>query len=213
MRYPFYFKSKQLCLAVEQGIRFEICYSAGILEQGEARRNFISNAGQLCKATKGRGVVVSSEAARALGIRGPWDVVNLCEGWGLGRERGMEAVGREARGVVVGAEMRKKNWRGVIDVVSGGAKPSAEEIERKKSQAQEGKKGKGKRNAEDDLVKEEAKKVEQPLSKRQMRKKAHEARMAAKEAAKDIVDTGKEADTTPKNPTADVSVVNGKDQG
>ncbi|KAL8955955.1 MAG: hypothetical protein Q9183_006470 [Haloplaca sp. 2 TL-2023] len=125
----------------------------------------------------------------------------------------MEAVGREARGVVVGAEMRKKSWRGVVDVVSGGAQPSAEEIERKKSQAQGGQKGKGKRNAEDDLVKNEAKKVEQPISKRQMRKQAHAARMAAKEAAKDTVDTGKEADTTPKNPTADVSMVDGHDQG
>ncbi|KAL8865928.1 MAG: hypothetical protein Q9174_006603 [Haloplaca sp. 1 TL-2023] len=127
----------------------------------------------------------------------------------------MEAVGREARGVVVSAGMRKKSWRGVIDVVSGGAKPSVEEEERKKSQAKGGQKGKGKRAAEDDLVKDEVKKVEQPLSKRQMRKQAHEARMAAKEAAKETVDGDKEDDTTLKEAeeTADVSMVNGNDQG
>ena len=85
-----------------------------------ARRNLISNATGLIRALRGKGVVVSSEARRALGVRGPWDVVNLCSVWGLGQEKGREAVGREARAVVVQAGMRRRGWRGVVEVVEGG---------------------------------------------------------------------------------------------
>ncbi|KAL8733527.1 MAG: hypothetical protein Q9181_003542, partial [Wetmoreana brouardii] len=66
IRYPFYFRQKTLLAAIERGIRFEICYGVGLLGSGEQRRNLISNATQLVRATKGRGVVVSSEAGRAL---------------------------------------------------------------------------------------------------------------------------------------------------
>ncbi len=56
--------------------------------------------------------MICSEAQRALACRGPWDVVNLGIGWGLGKERAVEALQREARGVVVGAEMRRRSYRG-----------------------------------------------------------------------------------------------------
>ncbi|KAL8778634.1 MAG: hypothetical protein Q9194_001891 [Teloschistes cf. exilis] len=176
IRYPFYFKHKPLLAAVDRGIRIEICYAVGILGTGDQRRNLISNATQLIRATRGRGVVVSSEASRALACRGPWDVVNLCQAWGLGRERGVEAIERESRAVVVGAEMRKKSFKGVVDVVFGGEKP----VEKKGAETET--KGKGqskgtqnlKRKAEDEGVRNEA---EKPLSKREMKRRAHKARM------------------------------------
>ncbi|KAL8663943.1 MAG: hypothetical protein Q9202_003492 [Teloschistes flavicans] len=178
IRYPFYFNLKHLLAAVDKGIRIEICYAVGILGTGDQRRNLISNATQLVRATRGRGVVVSSEASRALGCRGPWDVVNLCQAWGLGRERGVEAVGREGRAVVIGAEMRRSSFRGVVDVVFGGEKPA----EKKGGEAETKGKGKSKgtqtlkRKAEDEGVENEA---EKPLSKREMKRRAHKARMEA----------------------------------
>lgn len=99
--------------------------------------------------------MVSSEAMRALACRGPWDVVNLGVGWGMGKERAVEALQREARGVVVGAEMRRRSYRGVVDVVFGGEKP-VEEVEPK------GEKG-GKRKETEKVVKELKRKADESV--------------------------------------------------
>lgn len=120
----FYFKHTTLAAAIQRGIRFEICYASGVLAQdSSSRRNLISNATQLIRASKGRGIIISSEATKALGCRGPWDVVNLAAVWGLSQERGIEAVGREARALVAQATIKRRSFKGVIDIVYGGEKP------------------------------------------------------------------------------------------
>lgn len=59
------------------------------------------NAAGLVRATRGRGIVISSEARKAVGVRGPFDVINLATLWGLSQEKGREAVGDLSRTVVV----------------------------------------------------------------------------------------------------------------
>lgn len=122
-----------LSSALQRGIKFEICYAPGLLNSdgGASRRNLISNATQLIRATRGKGLIISSEAKRALGCRGPADVVNMAVLWSLGQERGMESICREARSVVVQAEMKRRSFRGVIDVVYGGEKPERRAFEGK----------------------------------------------------------------------------------
>ena len=145
-----------------------------------ARRNLISNATALVRATQGRGIVVSSEARSALACRGPWDVGNLAAGWGLGGERGREAVGREARGVVVRAEAMRGGWRGVVSVVDGGVR----EVAKGEGGATgKGKEKNGKRKAE--VVEEGRAEEEKPLSKREVKRRAKRARLeaAGREAA------------------------------
>ncbi|MCJ1384337.1 hypothetical protein MMC17_007453 [Xylographa soralifera] len=169
---------RTLALAVQNGIRFEICYTGAVLDNaaggGMARRHLISNATALVRATQGRGVVVSSEARSALACRGPWDVGNLAGGWGLGGERGREAVGREARGVVVRAEAMKGGWRGVVSVVAGGEREVGKE---EADGAGKEKEKNGKRKAE---VLEEGKgEEEKPVSKREMKRRAKRARQEA----------------------------------
>ncbi|KAK2804822.1 hypothetical protein FQN51_001464 [Onygenales sp. PD_10] len=137
-RLPFHFKFKTLSAAIARGVRFEICYGPGVTGSGgEARRNLIGNAMALVRATRGRGIIVSSEARRALGVRAPWDVVNLACVWGLSQERGREAVGEECRKVVALAKVKRGSWRGIVDVVYGGEK--REKVEGK--QKEKGKKG------------------------------------------------------------------------
>ncbi|MCJ1402614.1 hypothetical protein MMC11_005834 [Xylographa trunciseda] len=168
---------KTLALAVQNGLRFEICYAGGVLDAA-ARRNLISNATALVRATQGRGVVVSSEARGALGCRGPWDVGNLAAGWGLGGERGREAVGREARGVVVRAEGMRGGWRGVVDVIVGGER----EVGKGGVQGGGSEKGKGgKRKAE--VLEEGKEEVEKPVSKREMKRRAKKARQEGRGGA------------------------------
>ncbi|KAL2130400.1 hypothetical protein VTI74DRAFT_6528 [Chaetomium olivicolor] len=114
--------------AVQRGVRFEICYAQAFgnsnnnnnavgADAARQRANFIANVQGLIRATKGRGIVISSEARGALGLRGPADVVNLMAVWGLGPEKGFAALGEAARAVVVNEGIRRRGFRGVVDIV------------------------------------------------------------------------------------------------
>ncbi|OCT49237.1 putative ribonuclease P protein subunit 3 [Cladophialophora carrionii] len=121
-RLTYNIKFKTVSSALQRGIRFEICYAPAIQASGnsEARRNLISGATQLIRATRGRGIILSSEARNALSVRGPHDVINLAQIWGLGQERGKEALCEEAEKVVRLAAMKRTSFRGIIDVIDGG---------------------------------------------------------------------------------------------
>lgn len=195
-RFPFYFKQKTLSSALQRGIKIEICYAPAILESdGQARRNVISNATQLIRATRGKGLVISSEARRALSLRSPCDVINLACVWGLGQEKGVEAVGRQPRSAVVQAGMKRTGFRGVIDVVYGGEKPM--EIEKPVKDGNKASNSKNKRKAIV-LDDETDQSREKPVSKREQKRRAKKARdeAAALENGQD-----KEA-SLPNNDTA-----------
>ena len=178
-RHYYRFKHSTLSAAVQSGKKVELCYAPGISTADPvARRNLIQNAGELIRATRGgRGIIISSEAQNALGCRGPWDIINLAVIWGLGQERGHEAVSTEARKCVNAAKLKRSSYRGAIDVVYGGEKPE-KPVQRK----EESKAGQKRAALDED---------EQPgmtISNRQKRRLAHEARMkaAAEPKAKDV---------------------------
>ncbi|KAK2733254.1 RNase P subunit p30 [Colletotrichum kahawae] len=149
--FPFHFRPKPLMAAAARGVRFEVCYSQVLSAPGghgppdaRARALFISNLASLLRATKGRGVVVSSEARSALDLRAPADVVNLMAVWGLGSETGTEALGVNPRGVVANEGIKRTGFRGVVNVLEVGGR--AEDDAKKKA---EGKKdGKAKQGGE-----------------------------------------------------------------
>lgn len=138
-RLEYHFKMKMLSQAVERGIKIEICYAPGVLAtDSNARRNVISNATQLIRATRGRGLIVSSGAQQAVACRGPADIINLAAVWGLGQEKGKEAVSHLARSVVVSAQLKRNGFRGAVDVVYGGEKPEAKDKANQKGQNTQG---------------------------------------------------------------------------
>lgn len=181
-RFPFYFKYKMLSEAIRSGKRFELCYSQGLLGDSSARRNLISNATQLIRASRGRGLLISSEAKAAIGCRGPWDAINLATIWGLGQERGFEAMSKEARNVVVTAHLKRTGYRGVIDVVYGGEKPAT--VEKKDVQKVENAKGRqpaaanGQKRKAETLGSEGPELAEKPISKREAKRRAKQARIS-----------------------------------
>lgn len=190
VRLPFYFKFKMLSAAISRGVRLEICYGPGVTGSGlDARRNLIGNAMSLIRATRGRGIIVSSEARRALGLRAPWDVINLACVWGLSQERGKEAICEEARKVTALAKLKRTSWRGIIDVIHGVEKARPEETVQKSTDAAKSRGAtqpdpgadnlKRKASVTSELVMEEA---EKPLSKREMKRRAKKARLEARGA-------------------------------
>ena len=162
--------------AINRGIRIEICYAQGIGGDAGARRNFIGNLMGIIRATRGRGLVLSSECGRGvLGCRAPADVVNLMAVWGLGRERGEEGLGVNPRSVVVNEGLKRTSFRGVVDVVYGGER-EVEEVQAKKGDGNGvGKKGKRKADPAEDGT--------PVISKRQAKKMRMEALKADKNAS------------------------------
>jgi ribonuclease P/MRP protein subunit RPP1 len=199
VRLPFHFKYKQLSEAIRAGKRFEISYAQGVLGDSGQRRNLISNATQLIRASRGRGLIISSEAQAAVACRGPWDAVNLAAVWGLGQERGYEAVSKECRSVVVGARLKRTSYRGVVDIVYGGEKPAPPKkddvAEGKAKQAEKGQKRKAEVMEESgSSTPANGESGERPLSKRQMRRQAHQARLRAAEETGEAAERGDDKD-------------------
>ncbi|KAL8692531.1 MAG: hypothetical protein Q9218_002476 [Villophora microphyllina] len=108
--------------------------------------------------------------------------------------------------------MRKRSFRGVVDVVFGGKKP----VEEKRVDAE--KKGKGKNNAMQNLKRkvedadlEREKETDKPLSKREMKRRAHKARMEAAGGQEDK-DGKAVGDPSAAEENVDVPMVEGKDE-
>ncbi|OAA44667.1 RNase P subunit p30 [Beauveria brongniartii RCEF 3172] len=116
-RHPFHFRPKPCMAAVARGVRFEVCY-AQLLNAPDA------NVTNLLRATRGgRGVILSSEARTALGLRAPADVVNLLAVWGLPSDRGLEGLRALPRGVVVNEGLKRTGFRGIVDIVQTAEEP------------------------------------------------------------------------------------------
>ncbi|KAJ5232626.1 hypothetical protein N7468_005582 [Penicillium chermesinum] len=187
VRQPYHFKFKMLSAAVSRGIRIEICYGPGVTGSGlDARRNLIGNAMALIRATRGRGIIVSSEARRALSLRAPWDVINLTCVWGLSQEVGKEAICEEARKVTALAKLKRTSWRGIVDIVHGGESTKSENLAQKpqttnkrdtRSAEDHGSEGlKRKASTSSEVVPET---LEKPISKREQKRRAKKAKLEA----------------------------------
>ncbi|XP_034427468.1 ribonuclease P protein subunit p30 [Hippoglossus hippoglossus] len=103
---PFFFKRAPVSGAVDRGVVFEVSYSAAIRDS-TMRRYTIANAVCLMESCKGRNVILSSAAEKALELRGPYDVTNLGLLFGLSDKDSKEAVSSTCRSVLLHAETRK----------------------------------------------------------------------------------------------------------
>lgn len=115
--FPFHFRPRPCMAAVARGVRFELPYAQLLAADPRGRANFIANLSALVRATRGRGLVVSSEAASALALRAPADVVNLLAVWGLAPERALEGLRSVPRSILVNEAIKRNGFRGVVHVV------------------------------------------------------------------------------------------------
>lgn len=63
----------------------QICYAPALREE-TARRNLFANAMALTRATRGKGIIISSSARSAFELRGPYDVINMATLFGLSEQ-------------------------------------------------------------------------------------------------------------------------------
>ncbi|KAI0014968.1 hypothetical protein F4780DRAFT_787798, partial [Xylariomycetidae sp. FL0641] len=68
-----------------------------------------------------------SEARAALALRAPADVVNLLHVWGLPAERGTAGLAALPRSVVVNEGLKRRGFRGVVDVVAVAERPPGQQ--------------------------------------------------------------------------------------
>jgi len=72
----------------------------------------------IVRATRGRGILVSSEAKRTADLRGPYDVINLGTFWGMKQDVGMG----DGKRVVLHSEARRLTYKGAVQVLTGEVK-------------------------------------------------------------------------------------------
>ena len=117
-RLPFYLKRSTVGAALANGVVFEVEYSAATGDAGSGdakarRRNMISGAREILRATNARGVIFTSGAQQALGLRAPYDVMNLAAVMGMSAGAAKEALSSACHSLCLRAQTRQ-TFRGVI---------------------------------------------------------------------------------------------------
>ncbi|KAJ3292279.1 hypothetical protein HK104_005409 [Borealophlyctis nickersoniae] len=112
-RLPFFLKPPTINLAIQRGIFFEISYGAAIRDT-TARRHLITNAAALIRVTKGKNVIITSEAQRAMEVRGPYDVINLASVFSLNQALARNCISSNCRSLLYRAATRRETYRGVM---------------------------------------------------------------------------------------------------
>lgn len=166
-KFEKHFKFPMLGTAISRGIKIELCYGQAVLGDAVAKRNLISNATQLIRVSRGRGLIISSEAKTVLGLRAPSDIINLASVWGLGTERGKDAMSTHARSVVEHARLKRESFKGIVDVVYSGEVPEQQKDPKKDKVQSKEQKRKATQSLEGTPVSQSG---EEKVSKRQMKR-------------------------------------------
>ena len=103
-RLPFYIKSSSVSLAISKGIYFEISYAAAISDLN-ARKSLAINSKNLIRATKGKNIIISSNAQNAMQLRSPNDLMNLYSLFGLNPDKAKAALSKTCRSLLLQAGM------------------------------------------------------------------------------------------------------------
>lgn len=89
----------------------------------ESRKHLVANAAHIIRSSRGKAIVVSSEAYSPVVCRGPYDVVNLATTWGLDHMRARDSIDKIAQAVVKSGYLRSNSYKQVIQL---GKKRSSE---------------------------------------------------------------------------------------
>jgi len=88
-----------------------------------ARKTLISNAIQLVRATKQKNIIITSQAARAMQLRGPYDVANLGRLFGFSAAASKQAISSNIAAALVHGSVRRTAKGAVAVVMSASLGP------------------------------------------------------------------------------------------
>jgi len=116
-RLPFILKRSTVSAALANGVVFEITYGDALqtptnvegsgMDLTAARRNVFSGAREILRVTNGKGVILSSAARDALGLRAPYDVMNFAALMGLTPTAAKDAISATCKSLLVRAQTRQ----------------------------------------------------------------------------------------------------------
>ncbi|KAJ1854779.1 RNA-binding RNA processing protein rpp1 [Coemansia sp. RSA 1822] len=112
-RWNFVAKQKVVTQALALGVSLEIMYQPALAGE-KTRQQWVSNAAAVVRATRGRSVIWTSAARRALDLRAPYDVANLGEVLQLNGDLSKRALAANARAALMHAFTRSSTLRAVI---------------------------------------------------------------------------------------------------
>ncbi|GAA6016078.1 hypothetical protein JCM11491_000661 [Sporobolomyces phaffii] len=122
-RLPFPLKRGMISTLARSGVSFELILR-GITRQdlegeqpgesGKRRRNWISGAREVVRATEGKGVVISSGAKTASEMRGAQDLINLCSLIGMPPSPAKDALTVNPQRAIMRGLSLRQTYRGVI---------------------------------------------------------------------------------------------------
>lgn len=127
-RLPFHLKRSTVGAALSNGVVFEITYGAAIdakssslsskstsemPDLSDARRNLFSGAREILRVTNGKGVILSSQAMDAMGLRAPYDVMNLATLMGMSSHGAKDAISVSCQSLILRA-LTRQTFRGAL---------------------------------------------------------------------------------------------------
>lgn len=131
-RLPFFIKHKTICSAINKGIKFEINYSgvlsgsAGytadsnggsntlVASASQLRRNWFNNVLQLIRASRERGLIISSGANQPLQVRNYTEILTLLNTLGLPNNKGKTSITQNSEACLINGRLRIKSYKQTI---------------------------------------------------------------------------------------------------
>ncbi|ABN67452.2 predicted protein [Scheffersomyces stipitis CBS 6054] len=123
---PFFLKHKTIGSAIDKGIKFEVCYSTvvsgsiGYANVGDStnvqliKKNFFNNVLQLIRASRSKGIVVSSGAVQPLQARNGEDILTLLKTLGLDNSRAKSCITLNAERALISGRLRIKSYKQTV---------------------------------------------------------------------------------------------------
>jgi len=120
-RAPFALAQADVEAVLAAGVVFELPYAPSVRDAG-CRRHSAANAAALLRLTRGRGVVLTSQARAPLELRGAREAAAVAGSWGMTRAQARAALalgGAGVRAALAHAEARLSRARGGVSLHAG----------------------------------------------------------------------------------------------
>ena len=116
-RLPFQLRANLIGEALRRGVRFEVNYAAALRDAGK-RRNLFGNMTMLIRATRGKGIVLSSESSDPFEYRSAADICNMAFTLGLVGDLAFKSTKLNPKDALMNAANRKLTHKSTVSCLT-----------------------------------------------------------------------------------------------